>query len=427
VRLALPASLRDVAFRRFWLGRSLSLVGDQIRLLALPLTAVLVLHAGAGEMGIVGAVGALPALLFGVHAGAWLDRRGGRRQVMLWSDLGRAALLALVPALWAVHALTLAGLVAIQFLVGTLSVLFGAASGTVFVSLVPRDRYVEASALLSGSRAGAFVVGPGIAGALVQSLSAPLALLADGLSFVASALSLALVRPEEPAPAPAERGHLGEGLRFVRASPVLRASFLSAARLSLFRAAFMAVYLVYLTRSLHVTPAELGLILGPSSIGAVFAAGLAGAAVRRIGLGPTLVAGTILWSVPTLMVPLAAGSHATVVAVLFVAEGLLSAGSMVAEVAGGTLRAVAIPDALRSRVMGAMQLADRGLSPIGALLGGLVATWLGVRAAVWIGAVGISLAFAWLAFSPLARMRAVEAFAPPPGPSDAGAPAAGGV
>src|SRR5262249_38597721 len=184
---ARPGILRGRDFRRFWLGESISLVGDQITLIALPLVGVLALHADAAEMGYLGAAALLPNLLFSLHAGAWLDRRGRRREAMIATALGRAALLATIPIAYWFGLLSMAQLYVVSFLIGTLSVLFFVAYSTLFASLVPRDRYLEATSLLNGSRAFSFVAGPSIGGLLVQVFSAPGALIADALSFLVSA------------------------------------------------------------------------------------------------------------------------------------------------------------------------------------------------------------------------------------------------
>ncbi len=348
-----PKLLQDLPFRRYWVGQGLSLTGDQVRILAIPLTAVLVLHAGAAAVALLSAVGMLPSLLFSVSLGAWVDRRGRRREAMLLADIGRALLVLCIPAAYLLGSLSLPLLIAVSFLIGTCSVLFRVSSSTLFVSLVPKDAYVEAGALLSGARSFAFLVGPGIAGYLIQLLQAPLALAADGLSFVASALSLAAIRPEEPAPAPRERRHVSAGLRFIRTSPVLRASLAAQATMSLFQGVLFALFILYATRDLHVTPVEWGIILGPSSLGALAASALAGRISRRVGLGRTLLLGTILFTVPYLLVPLSGGPHPLVVATLFCAEVFGGAGSMISEVANGTIQAAAIPSALRARVTAA--------------------------------------------------------------------------
>lgn len=174
---------------------------------ALPLVAVLVLHARATQMGYLSAAGLVPNLLFAVHAGAWVDRHEHRRRMMIAADLGRAGLLATIPLAYALGVLTLTQLYAVAFLAGTLSVLFVVSQSTLFVSVTPPGRYIEANSLVYGSRALSFVGGPSMAGLLVQLLTAPAALLADAISFLGSALFLGRIRPAEPPVETERRGH----------------------------------------------------------------------------------------------------------------------------------------------------------------------------------------------------------------------------
>src|SRR5262249_28104109 len=171
-RHLVPALIREPGpFRVFWTGQSISLLGDQVSLVAVPLVAVLVLRAGPAQMGSLVAAAWLPSLLFALPAGAWVDGLGRRRRVMLAADAGRALLLATVPAAAALHVLTLPQLYAVVFANGTLSVLFNVSAGTLFVSTVPRERFVEGQSLMHGSRALSFVLGPSLGGLLVQALS----------------------------------------------------------------------------------------------------------------------------------------------------------------------------------------------------------------------------------------------------------------
>ena len=401
--------LSDMAFRRYWLGQSVSLLGGQISMLALPLTAVMVLHATAVGMAFLTAIGSLPSLLFSLHAGAWVDQHGNRRRTMVVADAGRTLLLASIPAAFFLRILSIPLLIGLWFLVRTFSVFFRVASSTLFVSLVPKNRYVEANSLLHTSRATAFFVGPAIAGFLIQTLTAPVTLLADSLSFLTSAASLALIHPQEPAPAQAHRRDLAGGLRFIRRSTVLRYSFASQATMSLFRTMFMAVSILYATRSLGITPTEWGIIFGPSSVGAMAASALAGRFSKRLGLGPTLIWGCALLTVPYLLVPLAQGPHVAVVAMLFFAEGLASSGSMIHAVSDGTIQAAAIPDELRARVSAAFVTVSTGLRPVGALLAGALAYAAGLHATLWVAASGGSLAFLWLL--PVRKLGQVESLA----------------
>ena len=168
--------LGDLPFRRFWAAQTISFFGDQINWIALPLVAVLALDAGPGQMGLLAAVGTVPNLLFSLHAGALVDRRGRRRETMIWADWGRAALLATVPLAYWLDVLTMAQLYVVAFLTGTLTVAFFVCLNALFTMLVPREDYVAGNSLVNGSRAFSFVAGPSLGGILVQVLSAPAAL-----------------------------------------------------------------------------------------------------------------------------------------------------------------------------------------------------------------------------------------------------------
>ncbi len=407
----IPPVLQESSFRRYWIGRSLSMVGGQISMLAFPLTAVLVLHVTPETMGFLTAIGALPSLLLSIQVGAWVDRYGRRRQVMIGSDLGRALLLAWIPLAVGLHLLNVPLLGGIWLLAGVCSVFFRVASGTLFVALVPRDQYAEANGILQQSQAMAFLVGPAIAGWLIQIFSAPLALLADALSFLASAVSLARIYPTEPPVDDVGNHKIGDGMRFIRLSPVLRSMLVSQLVQGLFRAIFMSVYILYATRELGVTPAEWGIILGPSSVLALIGSSLAGRITRKMGLGPTLILGTIFVTIPLLAVPLVEGPHLFVLAVLFVVEGLAGAGSMIRGITTATVQAVAIPDSIRARVMAAFSIVGVGTTPVGALLAAILAWRFGVLATLWVATIGMSVAFVGLLVPEVFRLRHSEELA----------------
>jgi MFS family permease len=401
-----PPLLREnVAFRRFFTGQAVSLVGDQITLIALPLVGVLVLHAGAAQMGYLTTAALVPNLLFSLHAGVWVDRRGRRRQVMLATDLARAALLGSIPVAYALDLLTIEQLYVVGFLQGALSVFFFVAYSTLFVSLVPRERYVEANSLLHGSRALSFVAGPSFGGLLVQILSAPAALVADAISFLASAFSLSRISPAEPPTEAAERGHVQAGLRYIRRSPVVLASLLATATINLFNFVFWALFILYATRSLHVRPGALGLVLGAASVGGVIGSLVTGRIGRRIGIGPAFVLGCVLFPVPLVLVPLANGPRWVVLGCLFLAEFFSGLGVMILDIAGGSIKAALVPDRLRARVSGAYMLVNYGVRPVGAFAGGLLGSTIGLRPTLWIASVGAIAGVLWLLPSPIMRMR----------------------
>lgn len=400
----LPGLLQEVAFRRYWTGQTISGLGDQISSLAIPLVAVLAVHADAVQMGYLAAATWLPSLLFALHAGVWADRRTHRRRVMIAADLGRFALIATIPLAYAFDALTLAQLYAVALAAGTLSVLFDVCDAPLFNSLVPPDRYVEGHSLINGSRAMSQVAGPSIGGVLVQILSAPLALLADALSFAASALALSRIAPVEP---PAERkahGQLAAGARFMTRSPMMRAALLATATVNFFTFMLAALFVLYATTVLHLDPGLLGAVLGAGAVGGLLGALCATAVTRRIGVGPTFILGTVLFPAPLLLIPAAHGTTPVVLAFLFAAEFGSGLGVMWLDIAGSSIFAAIVPDNLRSRVFGAYRCVNFGTRPLGSLAGGALAATIGLRPTLWVAVLGALTSFLWLLPSPIRRL-----------------------
>ena len=414
----IPALLQQTQFRRYWSAQTVSMFGDQISAIAIPLAAVLVLHASAADMGYLTALVWLPSLLFGLHAGAWVDRRGRRRATMIGADLGRFALLASVPAAYALHVLTLGQLFAVAFVAGVLSVLFTVSNSALFVAVVPEGRYLEGNSLIYSSRALSFVGGPSLGGLLVQALSAPAAIAADALSFLGSAFFLHRIRPAEP---PADRGGKGAvtaGAKFIAGSPIVRASLVAVAIINFFNLMFSALYLLYAVRDLHISAGLIGLVLGAAAVGSVIGAAVTKRIADRIGVGWAYAAGCGLFTAPLLLVPLAGGPKPLVLGTLFASEFLSGFGVMVLDISVGSIFAAVIPNELRSRVSGAFQAVNYGARPVGALLGGVLGTLIGLRPALWVATAGGVIGFLVLLPSPLPAFRM-----PPAAPSgDGGAP-----
>lgn len=379
--------------------------GDQISSVALPLTAVLALKAGPAQMGYLTALAWLPSLLFGVHAGTWVDRRGRRRETMIAADLGRFALLASLPVCTALGFLSLVQVYATAFGAGILSVFFNVADSALFVSLVPAERYVDGNSLIHASRAFSFVGGPSVGGVLVQVLTAPFALAADALSFLASGLLLGRARPPEPAAVVTDERSATAGARFIARTPVVRASLAAFATINFFDFAFLALFVLYAVRSLHISPGLLGIVLGAGAVGGLLGAAATRRLSRRTGLGWACVLGCVLFTAPLLLVPLAGGPRPLVLAALFVAEFLSGVGVMILDISSSSILAVVIPDPLRARVTGAFQAVNFGTRPLGALAAGLVASVIGVRPTLWLAAGGAVLGVVWLLPAPLPRFR----------------------
>lgn len=401
----LPPLLRKTEFQRYWTGQTISLFGDQISLLAIPLLAVLSTGAGPKEMGYLTAAMLIPNLFFSLLAGAWADRRSDKRRLMILTDVGRAIALLAIPVLHWMDALTLNALYIVAFLIGTLSVLFEVCRNTLFVALVSKDEYVSANALLNGSRALSFVAGPSAGGVLVQVFTAPIALIVDALSFLGSAVQLGRIKPTEPPPSTHAGLGISKGLRFIAGHPVLRASLLASTTLNLFNYIFAALFVLFATVNLGVSPGALGAVIGIASIGALLGAAVTGRLVRWMGIGPAYLLSYVLFPVPLILVPLAGGHRYTVLAMLFAAEFVSGAGVMILDIVAGSIHTAVIPDEFRARVAGAHRTVNYGIRPVGAVIGGFLGAALTVSTAIWIGVVGATVSVIWLFFSPIPKMR----------------------
>lgn len=404
-RRLLPPLLRQTPFRRYWTGQSVSLLGDQITELALPLFAVLVAQAGPAEMGWLTAAALAPNLLFSLLFGGWADRRPYKRTIMVAADVARAVALLAVPVLYLLDALTMTQLYLVAFTVGTFSVLFEVCRTTLFVSLVSREDFLPANALLNGSRAFSSVAGASVGGVLVRLVGAPFALLLDAVSYLFSAVMIARVEVVEPTPSVRRGLGLREGLSFITRHPVMRAAVSASSTLNLFNFMYLALVILYVTTELHITPDVLGLGLGLAAVGALIGAAVARRAAERFGVGPLYVFGYLLFPAPLILIPLAQGPHWLVLTMVFCAEFLSGFGVMLLDTAGGSLQASVIPDELRARVTGAHRTINYGIRPIGAVIGGALGTALGVRETLWIATVGALLGVLWLLASPIPRMR----------------------
>ncbi|MEV6692460.1 MFS transporter [Micromonospora sp. NPDC051196] len=404
-RPRIPRLLRETAFRRYWSAQTVSLFGDQVTMLAVPLLALLAVGAGPAEMGYLTAASLLPNLFFSLPAGAWVDRYPRRRQVMIIADLGRAALLLLVPLLWWADALNLLLLCAVAFLIGCLSVFFEVAHSSLFAALVRRPDYVDANSLVNGSRAMSHVAGPSVGGVLVQVLTAPVALFSGVLTYLASAVFLAGTRvTESAAPSGTARG-MTAGMQYVARSAVLRATLLGTTTLNLFNYMFAALFVLYVTTELGITPGILGLVIGAGAVGGLLGAAVTGAISRRIGIGPAVLLGFVAFPAPLVLVPLAMGPEPVVLALLFTAEFVSALGVMVLDITVGSVQIAATPVAMLAVISGFRRTVNHGIRPIGALIGGTLGAAIGVRPALWIASVGALLGVLWIGFSPLRSMR----------------------
>jgi MFS family permease len=398
--------LRDHDFRQLFLADTISQVGSQLSLLALPLLAVVTLHATPFEVGALAACDTAAFLLIGLPAGAWVDRVR-RRDVLIAGDLARAALLGSVPAAWALGVLAMPQLYVVGLLTGVCTVFFDVAYQSYLPHLVGRANLVEGNAKLEAVRGVTQVGGPTVAGLLIQWLTAPYAVLLDAVSFVGSALFVGLIRRREERPGRAPGAHLGreiaEGLRFVLGNRLLRAIATCTGTSNLFTGVTGAMVIVLLARDLRLPAAAIGFFFSAAAVGGLLGALSATAIARRLGQGPTIwisIAATAPFGL--LVPPAQRGWLLWLAAVGFL---VIWFGAVVYNITQVSFRQGLTPERLLGRMNATMRFLVWGTVPLGGLLGGALGSLIGVRPALWVGAVGACLAFLPVFLSPLRTMR----------------------
>ncbi len=399
---------RNRAFVRLWLAQVVSSAGSQVTTLALPLTAILVLGATPGQMGALGVAIFLPNLLVGLHAGVWVDR-ARRRPILIGADLGRAICLGSIPVAALLGRLTFLHLAIVGFAAGLLTVFFEVASTSILPSVVAGAQLVEANGALASSTAFLAIAGPGAAGGLIQLLGAPKAMIIDAASYVGSALALGTTgSTESVSPRLPVRGHMnaeiGEGLRALLRTPLLRALTASSSIGSFFLAVQSPVFVLFLTRELGFTAATLGLVFACGGGGTLLGALLAGRVAQRLGPGRAIVLGTFFGAVGGLCVPLAGfvGLGLPLVATGQVLTGL---GASLYGVNQLSLRQLLTPPTLLGRVNAARRFLVFGTAPLGAAAGGVLGGTLGLRTALLVGAIGFVAALLLILCSPVRSVR----------------------
>jgi predicted MFS family arabinose efflux permease len=394
----MPARLwHDSDFRRLWIGQTASQLGEHTSLVIIPLIAVLTLHAGAGQVGVLRAAGQAPILLLSLLAGAWVDR-WRTRTVLVLADLGRAVALA---AVLLVPGLGLGALLVVAFALGALSVFFDVAYQTSLVRLLPRDRLLSGNSAVEGSRSAAQMAGPALGGTLVSVMSASFAAASSALLFVLSCSVLVRIRFREPVPGRTRRP-IRAGIRFVLGDPALRTVCLASAAFQFAFAATMTAYLVFLPRDLHLSGTAVGLALAATGPGALVGSLLAARLPARFGYGVVLVSAATLGDGVFLFVPALHGPPAfpALVAIAFVFG---SAGQLV-NVTMMAIRQSVTPDGLQGRVAATINFAGMGMLPLGSLLGGVLAHQWGLRTSLLVTAVAMLISPVVIGLSPLARL-----------------------
>jgi Na+/melibiose symporter-like transporter len=403
-----PSVWRERDFVRLWAATTISMLGSFITRTALPYAAILVLGAGAAEVAVMRSVEPIAALTLGLFAGAWVDRLR-RRPILVWTDLGRAALLASIPLAFVLGGLTLAHLVVVAFGAAVLSTFNEAADRAFLPTVIGRDRLVEANATLTGSGAAAEFVGFGVSGLLIQLLSAPIAIALDAVSFVASALLVRGVRAPEPAPRPSATGRhvvaeIREGLAVTLGDPVLRPLALADAAVGGFWGVFGAVWLVFATE-LGFSPAVVGLVAAVGGLSSLVGAAFAGRAVRWLGVGRFFVGAMVVVTIGNLAIALTPGATIVGLACLLTQQILSDACLTAFDVVAVSIRQATVEDRMLGRVTASFRVLLMAAMLIGTVVGGVVAEAVGVRAAIVVAGAGGLIAVAVLWFSAVRRMR----------------------
>jgi MFS family permease len=410
-------------FLKLWAGQSISELGSQISGLAIPWVAAVALHASAFEFSLLGVLGFLPFILFALPAGVWVDRLR-RRPILIAGDFARALLVGTIPVLWAIGQLRLWELLVLQFVIGLFTVFFDVAYQSYLPALVAREHLVDGNAKLQLTVSITQVAGPSMTGVLIAAITAPYAIVGDAVSFVVSTVFMLRMRHREDvvqrhdgAPRSKMWPDVKEGLRWVVGHPWLRAIAACTGSSNFFSQMLFAVVLLYAVRVLHLSSFEIGFWFGVGSAGSIAGALVVNRVQRRIGVGPTIVATAIPFSVAGLLYATAPKSFP--LPMLMLGAALFGFGSVAYNITQVSLRQSITPERLQGRMNAAMRWIVWGTIPLGTLAGGGIATAYGLRAALWVGAIGGLFTFLPVALTSVRSVRAMPAPVEEPTPAEA--------
>lgn len=396
-------------FLKLWSAYTVSRLGSQITLLALPLTAVLLLGAGATETGLLIAARSAPSIFPGPLLGAWIDRRP-RRPVMVAANVGSALVIGSIPVASMLGVLTMWQLYVVSFLAGVFGFAVDLSRSAMLPSLIGRDRLIAANSRMQASGAFAQIAGPSLGGTLVQALSAPIAIAFDAASFLVSAVLLAAIRISETVD-PREEGRrlwhdALEGLAFVRRQELLFRSIVAIGLANIEWFAVMALLVVYATDELHMPPALLGIAIAAVGPATLIGAGIAAPLCERFGLGPVMLVALFFETVSRLILPFAAGDEIRVAAIVALTQALVGFTEALWFVSVRTLQQSVTPDRLLGRVGSAVNLVALVVAPPAALLAGLLGDAIGLRPTLLGAGLIAVIAFVYLFASPVRALRA---------------------
>jgi MFS family permease len=416
-------------FLKLWTGQSISELGSQVSLLAIPWLAAFGLHASPIEFSLLGVLGFLPFILFALPAGVWVDRLR-RRSILIVGDAARAVLLAIIPLLWAAGVLRIWHLLVLQFVIGVFTVFFDVAYQSYLPALIDREHLVDGNSKLQLTVSIAQVGGPSLSGAFIAAITAPYAILVDAVSFVVSTgFMLRMRHREDPHERAAGEKHppmwpqVREGLAWVVGNPHLRAVAACTGSGNFFGQVLFAVLILYAGRALHLSAFEVGAVFAVGSVGSILGALAANRLQQKIGVGPAIVAPAVMFSVGGIALPLA--PHAYPLPLLMLGMFVMSFGSVAYNITQVSYRQAITPERLQGRMNAAMRWIVWGTIPLGTLVGGAIGQWIGLHTALWVGAIGGLPCFLPVALSSVRSLR--ELPAPVEEPTPAGAELEGGL
>ncbi|TDD95384.1 MFS transporter [Actinomadura rubrisoli] len=398
--------MRQGDFRRLFLADTVSQVGSQVSLLALPLVAVSTLDASGAEVGFLSACGTLAFLVVGLPAGAWVDRTR-RRSVLIVADIGRALVLGSIPVAWKLGVLTMAQLYLVALLAGILTVFFDVAYQSYLPHLVGREHLTEGNAKLEGVRAVSQIGGPTLAGLLIQVFTAPITIAVDSVSFLGSALFLRRIRKRERIQRRETKAHLGsevrEGLGFVLGHRLLRDLALSIASYNLLAAARATLLILLLAQVLRLPAGVIGVFFSIASVGSLIGALTARRIAELIGQGRAIWVTAAVAAPFQLLIPMA--ERGWLLWLAAAANIVIWLCVSVFNITQLSFRQQLAPERLLGRTNATMRFLVWGVSPLGASLGGVLAQLIGARSALWLIAFGGVIPVLPLILSPLRSMR----------------------
>ncbi|WP_169314300.1 MFS transporter [Streptomyces piniterrae] len=389
---------RNHNFLLLWTGQSLSRIGTQITQLALPLTAAILLHGSPLQVSAMTAIEFLPAMLFGPIAGVWVDRLD-RRQILIWTDIGRFVSLGSIPACYLLGILNFPILYTATFFTGLLSIIYDSAYQVLLPDLVDGRQLLDANSKLQMSQSIARGSGPAMGGTMVQWLSAPVAVAVDAVSYLVSAVCAVLIKVPRKRPEPVRRAFLGEiveGVRAIVKHPVRWRLSAAEATDNFFGSGVIALYAVYATQDLGLSAFLTGLVFAVGPLGAIAASMVLGRVGGQDRPKETVIIGVLIRAVGFVLAPIATGSTALVVTLLCVGQILAQAGLTTLAPASVTWRQVITPNHLLGRVLASGMTIQYGTIPVGALFAGWLGEVFGIRTALAVSALGVFCTLLWL-------------------------------